>query len=71
MISMLSESFILENVLGILYAWLPLSLGVWMLLGKMKETMAGTRRWMAWLPGLRYAAIGDAVEIGRCTCLQD
>ena len=63
MIPMITEHAILENVLRVLILWFPLSLGLWKLLGKLEDNMAGTRRWMAWIPGLRYAALGDAVEM--------
>ena len=50
------------------FSWLLFSLGLWKISGKMNWR----RRWMAWIPGLRFAAWGRNVEMpleGIVTCV--
>ena len=37
------------------------SLGLWMVFGKLKWK----QRWMAWIPGLRFAALGQCIQLPR------
>ena len=39
--------------------WLLLSLGFWLIAGKLNWK----RRWMAWVPGLQYAALGQSLDM--------
>lgn len=50
-------NILLRELLG----WLLLSIGLWKLSGKMKWK----RRWMAWVPGLRWGAWGESIEMPR------
>jgi len=49
----------LPNLLRLLVSWAFLSVGLWAVSGKLKWK----KRWMAWVPGLRYAALGDSLEM--------
>lgn len=49
----------LPDLLRLLASWLLLSLGLWAVSGKLQWK----KRWMAWVPGLRYAALGDSLEM--------
>ena len=41
--------------------WILFSLGLWLLSSKLDWK----RRWLAWIPGLRYAAFGHALDLDR------
>ncbi len=47
------------TVIQMLAGWPLVSLGLWLVSGKMRWK----RRWQAWIPGLRFAALGDALEM--------
>ena len=47
------------SLLQLLTGWFLVSWGLWLVAGK----MGWKRRWWAWIPGLRYAAMGDALEM--------
>ena len=52
---------ILSSVYTELLDFLLFSLGLWMVFGKLKWK----QRWMAWVPGLRIAALGRSVQLTR------
>ena len=52
---------ILSSVYTELLDFLLFSLGLWMVFGKLKWK----QRWMAWIPGLRIAALGRSVQLTR------
>ena len=52
------SNVILVNLVRIFLMWLPLSFGI----RKMLQKLETNRRWMAWVPGLRYAALGKPIE---------
>ncbi len=51
----------ISDLLQSILMWLLFSLGLWKISGKMKWK----RRWMAWVPGLRYAALGESMDMPR------
>lgn len=52
-----AEQMNVQFVIGRMH-WLLFSVSLWLLLSKLKWK----KRWMAWIPGLRYLALGGAVE---------
>ena len=53
----MSEAF--NEYLRPLFTWVILSFSLWALCGKLGKK----HRWLAWIPGLRYIAFGDAVDL--------
>ena len=51
----------LNNVIFMLTTWLLYSIGLYCLLGKMKQP----HRWMSFIPGLRIFAVASAMEMDR------
>lgn len=51
----------LSSQLRTVVLWALFSLGLWKLLGKMNWK----HRWMAWVPGLRYMALGSSLDMAR------
>ena len=51
----------LRSVSEYVLSWLLFSLGLWMISGKMKWK----RRWLAFIPGLRFAALGRSLDMSR------
>ncbi len=49
------------DALKALIPWALFSLGLWKLLGKLNSK----RRWMAWIPGVRYFALGESLHMTR------
>ncbi len=43
----------------LIFTWFLMSLGLW----KLSEKMNWEKRWMAWVPGLRYYALADSMEM--------
>lgn len=58
---MLENQDLLFNLIRAVLFWLLFSLGLWKISGKMKWK----RRWMAWIPGLRYGALGQSMEMAK------
>ena len=57
----MSQSFEFNLVFRILITWLLFSIGLWKISGKMNWK----QRWMAWVPALRYYALGKSMEMAR------
>ena len=58
------------NLAFFIIHWLLYSIALYLLLRK----LGGSHRWMALIPGLRYIALGDTIELdteGRLCCLGD
>ena len=51
----------LKELVSSLLNWLLFSIALWTVFGK----LGWKRRWMAWVPGLRYAALGTVLEMPR------
>ena len=52
----------MANILSrLVFTWFLMSLGLW----KLSEKMNWEKRWMAWVPGLRYYALADSMEMRR------
>ena len=51
----------LFSLIRTLLGWLLFSFGLWKMSGKLKWK----RRWMAWVPGLRYGAWGHSMNMAR------
>ena len=50
----------MANILSrLIFTWFLMSLGLW----KLSEKMHWEKRWMAWVPGLRYYALADSMEM--------
>ena len=55
---------ILVVLVRIVLFWILFSCGLWKVLGKLRPRLNSiTRPWWSWIPGLRYAALGDAVDM--------
>ena len=58
------------RLLSILFTWLVFSAALWLIFGKLRWK----RRWMAWVPGLRYIALGETLGMAReglaCGCME-
>lgn len=50
-----------SGVAETVFFWLTLSLGLWLLFRK----LGWKKRWMAWVPGFRYKALGASVGMSR------
>ena len=50
-----------KQVLNVLISWLLFSIGLWTVLGKLRWK----KRWMAWVPGLRYIALSEVLDMER------
>ena len=50
-----------DSALRALITWFLFSLGLWKMSGK----LSWKRRWAAWIPGLRYAALGHSISLTR------
>ena len=58
---MVTLSIILQSVYWEFLDIFLFSLGLWMVFGKLKWK----QRWMAWIPGLRFAALGQCIQLPR------
>ena len=58
---MVTLSNILQSVYWEFLDIFLFSLGLWMVFGKLKWK----QRWMAWIPGLRFAALGQCIQLPR------
>ena len=50
-----------KQILNVTVNWVLFSIGLWMLLGKLRWK----KRWMAWVPGLRYIALSETLDMER------
>ena len=50
-----------KQILNVLVSWLLFSIGLWTVLRKLRWK----KRWMAWVPGLRYIALSEILEMER------
>ena len=50
-----------KQILNVLISWLLFSVGLWTVLGKLRWK----KRWMAWVPGLRYIALSEILDMER------
>ena len=50
-----------ESTLRVIVLWVLFSLGLWKLSAKLNWKY----RWMAWIPGLRYGALGQSLHMTR------
>ena len=50
-----------SELMSIIFSWLLFSAALWMVLGKLRQK----RRWRAWVPGLRYFALSEALDMER------
>lgn len=48
-----------DLVSKMIFTWFLMSLGLW----KLSEKMNWEKRWMAWIPGLRYYAFADSMDM--------
>ena len=51
----------LSSQLRSIFLWALLSIGLW----KLSEKLNWKHRWMAWVPGLRYMALGNSLDMAR------
>ena len=58
---MATLSIILQSVYWEFLDIFLFSLGLWTVFGKLKWK----QRWMAWIPGLRFAALGQCIQLPR------
>jgi ABC-type multidrug transport system ATPase subunit len=51
----------LSSQLRSIFLWALFSIGLW----KLSEKLNWKHRWMAWVPGLRYMALGNSLDMAR------